>query len=239
MGYKKVEILENKEISPSIYLMKVKGEFDAKPGQFYMIKCFEDTNLLPRPISICDIEGDTLVLLYAVVGKGTKIMSEKKIGEEIEVLGPLGNGFYTEGKENKKLAIVGGGIGIAPLLYLAKNLNAEIDLYLGYRDEVYFVDEFKPYVNNIFITTNTGSVGHEGYVTEILEDKYDEIFVCGPEPMMGAIKKLGFKSPIQLSMESRMACGIGACLACSCKTSNGMKRMCKEGPVFYTDEVML
>lgn len=238
-AYEKVEVVLNEKIASNIYKMVVKGNFKANVGQFYMIKCFDDENMLPRPISICDLTENELTFLYAVVGKGTEIMARKKVGEFIEILGPLGNGFNAEefGKD-KRVAFIAGGIGIAPFLYLAKKLKAKVDLYAGFRDEIYFVDDFKDFVENVYISTNDGSVGHKGFITEIVKkDYYDAVYCCGPNPMMNSVKNLELGVPVYLSLESRMACGIGACLACSCKTNNGMKRICKEGPVFEAKEV--
>ena len=217
-SYEKVEIILNEKIATDIYKMVVKGEFKARVGQFYMVKCFEDGNMLPRPISICDMEDDKLTFLYAVVGKGTKIMSEKKARDFIEILGPLGNGFSIDEFKGKKVALVAGGIGIAPMLYLAKKLDAKTDLYAGFRDETYFTEEFKEFTENTYIATNTGSVGHKGFITEIIKEDYDVIYCCGPNPMMNSVKNLSLDIPVYVSLESRMGCGVGACLACSCKT---------------------
>ena len=236
-SYEKVEIILNEKIADGIYKMDVKGEFKARVGQFYMVKCFEDGNMLPRPISICDIEDNKLTFLYAVVGKGTKIMSEKKVGDSVEILGPLGNGFPIEKYKGKKVALVAGGIGIAPMLYLAKKLEADVDLYAGFRDEAYFTEDFKEFTKITYIETNSGRDGHNGFITEILKDDYDVIYCCGPNPMMNSVKNLGFDIPVYVSLESRMGCGIGACLACSCKTKSGMQRICKEGPIFEVKEV--
>lgn len=238
-AYEKVEVVLNEKIASNIYKMVVKGNFKANVGQFYMIKCFDDENMLPRPISICDLTENELTFLYAVVGKGTEIMARKKVGEFIEILGPLGNGFNAEEFEkDKRVAFIAGGIGIAPFLYLAKKIKAKVDLYAGFRDEIYFVDDFKDFVENVYISTNDGSVGHKGFITEIVKkDYYDAVYCCGPNPMMNSVKNLELGVPVYLSLESRMACGIGACLACSCKTNNGMKRICKEGPVFEAKEV--
>lgn len=238
-AYERVEIVLNEKIASNIYKMVVKGDFKANVGQFYMIKCFEDVNMLPRPISICDLTENEMTFLYAVVGKGTEIMSKKRIGDIIEILGPLGNGFNAEEfGEDKRVAMIAGGIGIAPFLYLAKKLNAKVDLYAGFRDEIYFIDDFKDYVENVYISTNDGSTGHKGFITEIVKrDFYDGVYCCGPNPMMNSVKNLELGVPVYLSLESRMACGIGACLACSCRTNDGMKRICKEGPVFEAKEV--
>lgn len=236
-AYRTVTIISNVEISKDIFKMKVKCIDNPKPGKFYMIKCFEDKNMLSRPISICDSDSETLTFLYAVVGKGTKIMKSKKEKECIEILGPLGNGFETF-KEDKNIAIVTGGIGIAPMLSLCKNLNKKIDLYAGFRDEIYFLDEFKDFVDNIYISTNSGKFGHKGFITEIIKDNYDSIYVCGPNLMMKSIKDLNLNSKVFVSLEAKMGCGIGACLSCSYKTKNKMKRICKEGPVFDIREVM-
>lgn len=236
-SYKKFKIINNEKIATDIYKMVLEGNFNANVGQFYMVKCFEDMTMLPRPISICDIEDNSITFLYAVVGKGTKIMSEKKIGDYVEILGPLGNGFSIDDFIGKKVAIVSGGIGIAPMLYLAKKLDAKIDLYAGFRDEVYFIEAFKGVIENTYISTNTGKFGHKGFITEIIKKDYDVIYCCGPNAMMNSVKNLNYNIPIFVSLESRMGCGIGACLACSCKTKDGMKRICKEGPIFEIKEV--
>lgn len=236
-GYEKVEVISNIEISKDIYKIKVKLKTIARSGQFYMIRCFEDTNMLSRPISICDKDENTLTFLYAVVGKGTNILKTKRKKDFIEILGPLGNGFEVFNKD-KKVAVIAGGIGIAPMLSLCKDIKGEIDLYAGFKDEIYFLDEFKKIVKNIYISTNTGRHGHKGLITEIIKDEYDSIYVCGPSLMMKKIQELNLKSKVFFSLEARMGCGIGACLSCSCKTKEKMKRICKEGPVFNSREVV-
>lgn len=237
--YKSVEILEKKKVSDDIYLMKLNTSLKGAPGQFYMLKLGSLDPLLPRPISIYDVGENEISFLYQVVGKGTKIMAKKKPGDKIEILGPLGNGFTIEGK---KVAVVGGGIGIAPLLYLCKKLKSEnkyVEVFLGYRTKPYLTEEFEKIADKVSIATEDGSVGHKGYVTEIIGKDFDTLYSCGPNLMMKSLKSLNICEREFYSLESRMACGIGACLGCSIKTVNGMKRVCHEGPIFSKDEVIL
>lgn len=237
--YKSVEILENKEVSDGIYLMKLNASLKGAPGQFYMLNVGNLDPLLPRPISIYDVGENIISFLYQVVGKGTEIMAEKKPGDKIEILGPLGNGFTVEGE---KVAVVGGGIGIAPLLYLCKKLKSEnkyVEVFLGYRTKPYLTEEFKKIADKVSIATEDGSVGHKGYVTEIIGKDFDTLYSCGPNLMMKSFKSLNICDREYYSLEARMACGIGACLGCSIKTVNGMKRVCHEGPIFSKNEVIL
>ena len=214
--YKDAKIISNEEIATGIFKMVV-----------------EDTR------SICEKNGDKLTFLYAVFGTGTKEYASLKKGDSIFLTGPLGNGFDLN-KEYGKVALVGGGIGIAPLLELAKRLrnknkNEKIDLYTGFRDDIYLVDDFKEYVNEIKISTNSGKHGHKGFVTEILNvEEYDTVLCCGPEVMMKAVVEMCKEKNVKVyvSMEKHMACGVGACLVCTCKTKGGNKRTCKDGPVF-------
>ncbi|MGM0397035.1 MAG: dihydroorotate dehydrogenase electron transfer subunit [Bacillota bacterium] len=238
-SYRDGKIIQNKEIAEGIFKLVLEGGFTGIPGQFYMLRGWNGLDpFLPRPISIADVQEGKLTLLYEVRGKGTHIISQLKEGDGLSVLGPLGNGFPEMG--NKKVALVSGGIGIAPLLYLARTLECEIDLLAGFRSQPYFTDEFRPYVKGINITTEDGSHGHRGFVTEILSpEDYDAIITCGPTPMMEALTGLcENKTELWLSMESHMACGIGACLGCTIETVRGMERVCKEGPVFNAQEVV-
>lgn len=237
--YKSVEILENKKVSEGIYLMRLITALKGTPGQFYMLKVGNLDPLLPRPISIYDVGENEISFLYKVVGKGTEIMAKKKPCDTIEILGPLGNGFKIEGE---KVAVVGGGIGIAPLLYLCKKLKSEnkhVDVFLGYRTKPYLTEEFEKVADKVNIATEDGSVGHKGYVTEIIGKDFDTLYSCGPNLMMKSLKNLNICDREYYSLEARMACGIGACLGCSIKTVNGMKRVCHEGPIFSKDEVVL
>lgn len=239
-SYKDGIIYSNIEISPNIYEIVLEGEFKGVPGQFYMVRGWEELDpFLPRPISIADIEGRKIKLLYEVRGRGTHIISKLKKGDRLSILGPLGNGFDIE--IQGKIALISGGVGIAPMLYLAKNLSGEIDIYSGFRSNAYFLDQIRPYVKNVFIATEDGSTGHKGFVTELFDpSKYDLVLTCGPTPMMEVVIKMcKAHVPVYVSMEARMACGIGACLGCTVETIRGMERVCKEGPVFKGEEVVL
>ncbi len=227
------------KVSESIYKIGVKTSLKGEPGQFFMLKAWDGTEpFLPRPISISDFKDGEITFLYEVKGRGTQLINRLKEGEAIKLLGPLGKGF--EIKEGKKVALVAGGIGIAPLLYLAKKLSGRVDLYAGFRDEPYYTEEFSAYVGEINLATETGVKGHKGYVTEILKpENYDLVIGCGPMNMMKALADLcRGKVDLEISMESHMACGIGACMGCTVETTNGMKRVCKEGPVFSSREVI-
>ena len=238
MNYKGSKVLYNERVVDNIFKMVCEDENDIKAGQFYMLKLNGQT-LLPRPISICEKEGNKITFLYAVVGAGTEEFSKLREGDTINLTGPLGNGFNLE--ENLgKVALVCGGIGTAPMVEVAKQLRAKnafgiIDVYAGFRDEIYLKEDLEKYANKVEITTNTGKYGHKGFVTEIFKpEEYDTVLCCGPEVMMKAViemcKAKGTK--IYVSMEKHMACGVGACLVCTCKTKDGFKRTCKDGPVF-------
>lgn len=230
MSYKFVEILNKEILTDEVFTLTFEGDFEGKPGQFYMLKVneFQDP-LLGRPISISDIDGNKIVFLIQIMGRGTKYLSNLRVGDKVGLLGPLGNGFnLTEGKT----ALLAGTAGIAPMLYLAKNLNTKPDLYVGYRSGEYYTDKFKDYVENIYIATEDGSVGHKGYALDILDaEKYDKIYACGPMPMINALVKKYPNANIEVSLEARMGCGVGACLSCNCKTKDGHIRICKEGPI--------
>ena len=221
----------------------------SKPGQFVSFYCKDGSRLLPRPISICEInhsEG-TLRFVFRLVGEGTKEIATYKVGDEVVVMGPLGNGFTLEGK---KAILIGGGIGIPPMLELAKQLDIEKSIVLGYRDVTFMDQEFEPY-GDVYVATEDGSTGVKGNVIDAIREHAidaDIIFACGPTPMLRGIKAYALEHGItaQLSLEERMACGIGACLACVCKTKEvdhhthvHNTRICKEGPVFYAQEVEL
>ena len=236
--YRNAKVISNEEISKDIYKLVVEDDAEIKAGQFYMLK-LNGATFLPRPISICEKYENQLIFLYAVVGNGTKEFTKLKEDDEIAITGPLGNGFDLE-KEYNKVALVSGGIGTAPMLELAKKLrnrnpDQKIDLYAGFRDDVYLIDELKKYVNEAYISTNTGKHGHKGFVTDILKpEDYDTVLCCGPEIMMKKVIDMCKEKNVKVyvSMEKHMACGVGACLVCTCKTKDGHKRTCKDGPIF-------
>lgn len=245
-------IIRQEEIADDIYSMWLRTDeiaAHAKAGQFLSIYCNEGSRLLPRPISICEIDkkDGAIRLVYRVAGKGTKEFCSMRTGMQLKVVGPLGNGFPQKGQ---KAFLIGGGIGIPPMLQLAKELDCEKQIVLGYRDELFLLDEFRKQ-GKVYIATEDGSAGTEGNVLDAIRENgltADIIYACGPTPMLKALKEYAARNGIEcwISMEERMACGIGACLACVCKSQNKdahtnvkNKRICKEGPVFRAEEVDL
>lgn len=237
------EILENNKVAEGIFKMVVKGEFNCKAGQFYMLKKDNSSVLLPRAISVNDVTEEGITFLYHVAGKGTEEFSYMRPKERIQLTGPLGNGFNLEELKGKKVGIVTGGIGIAPMVYVSKKIEgaSKVDFFAGFRDEVYYIDEVKKYVNEVKVSTESGSQGHKGFVTEIFNpEDYDVILCCGPEVMMRAVMAICKEknTKIYVSLENKMACGVGGCLVCTCKTKEGNKRTCKDGPVFLGEELV-
>lgn len=245
-------IIRQEEISYGIYSMWLKTEQiagKAKPGQFISLYCHDGSRMLPRPISICEIDkkDNALRIVYRVAGKGTEEFSNLSTGDIIEIVGPLGNGFPLK---EKKAFLIGGGIGIPPMVELAKQLNCEKQMVLGYRDTLFLQEEFKG-LGNMYVATEDGSYGTEGNVLDAIRENgldAEIIYACGPTPMLKAIKEYAMENGIEcwLSLEEKMACGIGACLACVCKSKEkdshshvNNKRVCKEGPVFRAEEVEL
>jgi dihydroorotate dehydrogenase electron transfer subunit len=196
---------------------------------------------LSRPISIHDADGERLHFVFETRGEGTRNLGRLGKGDEIRVLGPLGNGYEIENISGR-VAVVAGGMGIAPMNYVIKGLrNCRIDVYGGFRNEVYGVEGIRKHANNIYITTENGSAGLKGYVTEIFDPLgYDIVLCCGPEIMMKKVVGIcnANEVPVYVSMEKHMACGVGACLVCTCKTREGNKRVCRDGPVFSGEDVI-
>lgn len=236
------KVYENIKVEDGMYKLTIKGKFNVKPGQFYLLRAWDMEPVLSRPISVHFVDDEKISFLYAVVGRGTKILSQLETGDEIKITGPLGNGFDIE-KITGNVAIVCGGIGTAPMVYLASQLKGcNVDFYAGFRTVSKTVDNVEKYVNSLKLSTEDGSIGHKGYVTDLLKpEDYDMVLCCGPEVMMYKVIKMceDTKTPVYVSMEKKMACGIGACLVCTCKTKDGRKRTCKEGPVFLGSELIL
>ena len=239
-------------LAPGIYSMWIstKASEQAKPGQFISVYTKDGSRLLPRPISICEIDREEgrLRIVYRIAGAGTEEFSHYEPGDSIEIMGPLGNGFPTEGK---KVFLFGGGIGIPPMLELAKTLDCEKQMILGYRDENLFLKEEFEAWGQVYVATEDGSAGTKGNVLDAIREHgltADVMYACGPTPMLRALKEYAREHQIRcyISLEEKMACGIGACLACVCKskdvdhhTNVNNKRICKDGPVFLAEEVEL
>lgn len=234
MAYKKSKIISNKELTDRIYKMRVEGDFKGEAGQFYMLRGWSGLDpFLSRPISIYDLGAGYIEFLYEDRGVGTNLLSSLKAGDSLALLGPLGTSF---GKLEGRIALVGGGIGIAPLLYLAKELGVKPDIYCGFRDQVYELDRMEDLGESVYISTDSGAFGHKGFITDLIDyDRYDRIVSCGPAAMMRII--VGHKKDTIVSMEEKMACGIGACMGCNIETKSGNKKVCKDGPVFLGEEV--
>ncbi len=248
----KARVISQEKIGENIFSLRLYAENiaqNALPGQFIALYCRDESHLLPRPISLCEIhrEEGILRLVYRTVGKGTREFSQLVAGDEIEVMGPLGNGFPLQGK---KPLLIGGGIGVPPLLALARSLTGEKTLVMGYRRETYLEEELYG-EGKLYLATEDGTRGTGGTVLDVLAENTidaDVIYACGPTPMLRAVKRYAEEKnlPAWISMEEKMACGVGACLACVCDSTTvdehtqvKKKRVCKEGPVFSTKEVEL
>ncbi len=236
-------ILTNKQIAHDTYEMILRGntEHITRPGQFVNIKL--DGFYLRRPFSVCDLEGDDLTIIYKVVGSGTEKMSTLVPNEELNLLTGLGNGYDTK-SSGKAPLLIGGGAGVPPLYWLAKELLAEgkqVSAILGFNtsNEVFYEAQFKKLGVSTLITTADGSYGIQGFVTDALTnlESFSYTYACGPEPMLKAVYDAAETSG-QYSFEERMWCGFGACMGCTCKTLYGDKRICREGPVLVKEEII-
>jgi len=242
-------VLSQERIASDVYSMWIKTSVagGVKPGQFISVYTKTDSRLLPRPISICEMREDALRIVYRTVGNGTKEFAGCRAGDSISILGPLGNGFPLK---EEPAFLIGGGIGIPPMLALAKELRCEKDIIVGYRNELFLQEELARY-GRVTIATEDGSAGIKGNVIDAIIKKglsAKVIYACGPTPMLRAVKKYAKENGMEawLSLEERMACGVGACLGCVCKSkeqdSHSLvhnKRVCKDGPVFLAEEVEL
>lgn len=247
-------VLSQEMLAEGIYSMWISTETiasQAVPGQFIDLYSRDGAKMLPRPISLCEIDREKgrIRIVYRTAGEGTREFSRYKAGEPVDILGPLGNGFPLKEGEGKRLVLIGGGIGIPPMLETAKAFPGEKTAVLGYRDSQTFLKEEFEQAALVVTATEDGSVGTKGTVLDAIQAegvKGDVIFACGPAPMLRAVKEYAAKNGIEcfISLEERMACGIGACLACVCQSVHKdehshvcNKRVCKDGPVFRAEEV--
>ena len=216
-------------------------QYITAPGQF--INILVEGFYLRRPISICDWDDKTITIIYKVVGKGTEAMAEMLPGKKLDILTGLGNGFTAKEGSEKPL-VIGGGVGAPPMYGVAKHLmekGAKPTVILGFtsKDDVFYEEEFKALGCEVYVTTNDGSYGTKGFVTDVIKnlEGYDYFYTCGPLPMLKAVA-MGTECSGQLSFEERMGCGFGGCMGCSCKTLTGNKRICTEGPVLLKEEII-
>jgi len=239
MKQSKWHIESNERIAEKVWRMVLRGDTTGiVPGQFVEIAvpgCF-----LRRPISVSDVEGDRLTIIYKTVGHGTAAMAEMPAGETLDILSRLGNG-YELGKAEDEVLLIGGGVGVPPLVYLAKQLRAQgkrVRVVMGFntRKEVFAEETFRALGCEVAVCTMDGSYGRRGVVTDMIATPAPFYYACGPMPMLRAIAKtVGTRG--QMSMEERMGCGVGICVGCSIETKNGVKRVCKDGPVFDVEEL--
>lgn len=238
-------IAENRPIAREVYRMHLLGDthWITAPGQFVNVRvegCY-----LRRPISVCDWDGGELTLIYRAVGKGTRLLSQARPGETLDLLTGLGNGYDLSAARGKRTALIGGGVGVPPLYGLAKRLALTGEppaVALGFQTaaDAFLAEGFLTLGCEVLVATGDGSLGEHGFVTAPLSRlDYDYYYVCGPEPMLAAVHALGREKGAdgQLSFERRMGCGFGACMGCSCETLTGSKRICVEGPVLTAGEV--
>ena len=235
------EIQANELLAKSVYRMQLAGDTTGiLPGQFVNIRV--EGQFLRRPISVCNITDGVLTIIYKVVGVGTEAMSQLPIGTQLDVLTVLGNG-YDLSKAGDNPLLVGGGVGVPPMYMLARQLreigkNVRVILGFNTKDEVFYEEEFRALGCDVTVTTVDGSHGVKGFVTNALDGKQSYYYTCGPLPMIKALLQAAGTNG-EVSMEERMGCGFGACMGCTIQTTQGPKRVCKEGPVFAAEELLL
>ncbi len=234
-------IISQRKLTDSVYEMKLSGDIShiTRSGQFVNLKI--DGLYLRRPISVCDLDGDTLTLIYKRVGAGTEALSRMEPGDRLPILSGLGNG-YDLSLAGEKPLLIGGGVGVPPLYLAAKLLRAagkQVSVILGFNSaaEIFYEEEFRALGCRVTVTTVDGSRGVKGFVTDALPAEYSHVYTCGPEPMLRAVYRR-IESGGSFSFEKRMGCGFGACMGCSCKTIAGYKRICREGPVLQKEEIL-
>ena len=234
-------VLSQRRLTENVYEIKLRGDTShiTRPGQFVNLRL--EGLYLRRPISVCDLEGETLTLIYKVVGRGTEQLSRMLSGETLPVLTGLGNG-YDPALSGDRPLLIGGGVGVPPLYLLAKRLLAQgktVSAVLGFNTggEVFYEAEFRALGCAVTVATVDGTHGVKGFVTDALPEAYTHVYTCGPEPMLRAVyRKIATGG--SFSFEKRMGCGFGACMGCSCKTITGYKRICREGPVLEKEEIL-
>ena len=234
-------LIDNLPLAPAIYRMRLQGDTSTitSPGQFVNLQL--PHRYLRRPISVCDVSGSTLTLIYKVVGGGTADMTSLHPGQPLNLLTGLGNGYDLSRSGDHPL-LLGGGVGIPPLFYLARQLLAQgkqVSVVLGFntREEVFLEESFRQLGARVTVTTVDGSYGDKGFVTDHLPPEYSYFYTCGPLPMLRAVDR-ATATEGEFSFEERMGCGFGACMGCSCKTAAGYKRICKDGPVLRKEEIL-
>lgn len=236
-----VPVLAQDRLTDDVYRLTLETCTGGSPGQFYMVRAWEREPLLARPISVHDVDQGTLTLLYQVRGRGTELLARLERGGTVALTGPLGNGFDTT-KLQGRIGIVTGGIGIAPIYYLAASLPPEnVTILAGFKSTPYAIAELLSLGANVHVATEDGREGTKGFCTDIFDPTlYDAVVTCGPTPMMARVAGLCAQVgvPCQASLEAHMACGVGACLGCSFATTSGYKRVCADGPVFDATEVI-
>ena len=235
-------IKENKPLTSTVFRMVLEGDTSDITASGQFVNILLDGLYLRRPISVCDCVDGVLTLVYKVVGKGTEKMSRMQVGEVLDILTGLGNGYDLSVSGDAPI-LLGGGVGVPPMYLLAKQLIAEgkrVSVVLGFntKDEIFYEDEFRALGADVTVTTVDGSYGTKGFVTDAMKNiDYTYFYTCGPEPMLKAVWRASQTSG-QMSFEERMGCGFGACMGCSCKTLTGYKRICKDGPVMRKEEIL-
>jgi dihydroorotate dehydrogenase electron transfer subunit len=244
----KAAVISNNEVMPGVHLIWLDSPqiaSQAKPGQFVMVRCGENT-VLRRPMSIHQLDGKRLALLVNIVGKGTQWLAQCQAGDNIDLLGPLGNG-YSIHPDSRNLLLVAGGIGTAPLVFLAQQALSQkcsVTVLLGAATATQlYPKNLLPAKAKLIIVTEDGSMGKRGLVTDLLPDftgGADQIFACGPMPMYKAMAQMPElkNKPVQISLEVRMGCGLSVCYGCTLKTNSGLRQVCKDGPVFDLDDIL-
>ncbi|MBR7010569.1 MAG: dihydroorotate dehydrogenase electron transfer subunit [Oscillospiraceae bacterium] len=234
-------ILSQRKLTENVFELKLNGDTSriTRPGQFVNLRL--EGLYLRRPISVCDLEGETLTLVYKLVGRGTLLLSQMRPGQTLPVLTGLGNG-YDLSLAGERPLLIGGGVGVPPLYLLARRLRETgkpVSVILGFNTaaEAFYADRFLALGCTVSLTTVDGSLGQRGFVTAAIPADYTHVYTCGPEPMLKAVYR-SIRTGGSFSFEKRMGCGFGACMGCSCRTITGYKRICREGPVLQKEEIL-